>query len=160
MTTRKNQTTVDAFESTLRTSYEWLRTFGDELGQTHAQLSYRCFRAALHAIRDRLPAGEAASLAAQLPILLRGVFYEGWHPTAAPHRVHRPQELYEAVGRELDGGLAASPSEVMRAAFATLNARMDPGEIRKARHLLPGELRGLWPEPRDERAQPSDTPRA
>lgn len=139
--------TIDAFETTLQTSYEWIHAFGAELGQTNAQLCYRCFRAALHVIRDRLPPNEAVALAAQLPMLIRGTYFEGWHPAGKPIRVHSADELYAHVSKELHGGLAAPPNDVMRAAFAVLNNKIDAGEIRKVRHLVAEPMRNLWPEP-------------
>lgn len=138
---------IDAFDSTLQLTHAWIRAYGEELGQHHAQLSYRCLRAALHAIRDRLPVNEAAALAAQLPLLLRGVFYEGWRPSAVPSRSHGLDELYDEIAAELEGGPHAAPRDVLRAALAVLNEHVDPGEIRKLRHQVGEELRSLWPEP-------------
>ena len=54
---------------------------GLETGDRHE--AYRVLRAFLHVLRDRLPVLEAAQLAAQLPLLIRGVFYEGWQPARA-----------------------------------------------------------------------------
>ena len=122
---------IDAFDSTLQLTHAWIRAYGEELGQHHAQLSYRCLRAALHAIRDRLPVNEAAALAAQLPLLLRGVFYEGWRPSAVPAASHAVDELYDEIATELEGGPHAAPRDVLRAALAVLSEHVDPGEIRK-----------------------------
>ena len=47
------------------------------LGTDDRQDAYRAVRGVLHTLRDRLPVEESAQLAAQLPTLLRGVFYEG-----------------------------------------------------------------------------------
>jgi len=41
-------------------------------------------RAGLHALRDRLIPDEAVDLGAQLPMLVRGMHYEGWKPNATP----------------------------------------------------------------------------
>lgn len=145
----KDVRTVESFETTLRTSYDWIHTFGDALGQTHGQLCYRGMRAVLHALRDRLlPETEIAPFAAQLPTLLRGVFYEGWQPNAPRPRIKSPEELYDLIAAELAGGLHASPAAIAKAAFETLNQRVDGGEIRKIRHLVPEPIRDIWPDPR------------
>jgi uncharacterized protein (DUF2267 family) len=138
---------VDAIEHTVQLTYEWLRAFGEELGQRHLQLSYRSLRAGLHVIRDQLPPNEAAAMSAQLPMLLRGVFFEGWRPGSTPARLRHVDDLYDAVAEELEAGPHAAPRDVMRATFAVLNDRLDPGEIRKIRHLLGEEIRRVWPEP-------------
>jgi len=138
---------VDAFEHTMQLSYEWLRAYAEELGSGTTQLAYRCLRAALHAIRDRLPANESASLAAQLPLLLRGVYYEGWRPAHLPAVVESVEEVYDEIAADLEGGPHAAPRDVLRAALSVLNERIDAGEIRKLRHQVGEELRRIWPEP-------------
>lgn len=139
-----NETRVDAFETTLRSSYDWIHDFGRELGQTHAGLCYRCLRAGLHAIRDRLPVAESIGLSAQLPILLRGVWIDGWHPARVPVRTHSPDEVLEQIRHELEGGLAAAPARVLHATFAVLERHVDDGELHKLRATLPAALRVLW----------------
>lgn len=41
--------------------------------------AYRLLRTILHALRDRLTAHEPAQFGAQLPMLIRGLYYVGWH---------------------------------------------------------------------------------
>jgi len=136
--------TIEAFESTVQASHEWVNEYAEHLGQDHPPLAFRCLRAALHVIRDRLPIAEAAALAAQLPMLLRGAFYENWRPGHAPGRVHTADEVYELVARELAGGLGAPPRDVMRAAFTLLERRVDAGLLAKMRPILPEAVRTLW----------------
>jgi uncharacterized protein (DUF2267 family) len=142
----ENQRTVDAFETTMRTSYGWIRDYGEALGQTHAGLCYRCLRAGLHAIRDRLPVDESVAFAAQLPLLVRGVWFEGWHPARVPVRAHSMAEVHAEIARALEGGLGASPGHVLSATFAVLDRHGDPRALRNVRALLPDAMRHAWPE--------------
>jgi uncharacterized protein (DUF2267 family) len=141
----ENEREVHAFETTMRTSMGWIRDYGEALGQTHAGLCYRCLRAGLHAIRDRLPVVECAAFAAQLPLLVRGMWYDGWRPAHVPSRVHSAEEVLAGVERELDGGMRAAPGAVLQATFAVLEKHVDGGEVRKLRTLLPEAMRALWP---------------
>lgn len=145
----ENEKRVDAFETTLRTSYDWIRDFGRELGQTHAGLCYRCLRAGLHAIRDRLPVAESIALSAQLPLLLRGVWIDGWHPARVPIRAHSPDEILRSIEHELEGGLATAPGAVLGATFAVLERHVDAAELRKLHAIAPDALRVLWRRPPD-----------
>jgi uncharacterized protein (DUF2267 family) len=57
---------------------EWLQEIMQELGTENRQQASVVLRATLHALRGRLPLEEMAHLGAQLPMLIRGTYHEGW----------------------------------------------------------------------------------
>ena len=65
-------------DHSVETTHIWLNELAAELGTEDHRHAYRVLRAVLHAVRDRLTVDEAAQLAAQLPELIRGIYYEGW----------------------------------------------------------------------------------
>jgi uncharacterized protein (DUF2267 family) len=71
----------------------WYDDLATELGSDDRQYAARALRAVLHALRDRLSVGEGAQLAAQLPTLIRGIYYEQWKPGAVPHLAHDVDEF-------------------------------------------------------------------
>jgi uncharacterized protein (DUF2267 family) len=72
-------TGLDVFDQTLQKTNIWLKEIMDDLGPDR-QRAYHALRAVLHTLRDRLTVEEAAHLSAQLPLLVRGIYFEGWHP--------------------------------------------------------------------------------
>jgi hypothetical protein len=62
----------------------WFNEVDYRTGWDNKQRSYRLLRAVLHALRDHMNADEAAQLSAQLPILIRGIYYEGYDPSKTP----------------------------------------------------------------------------
>jgi uncharacterized protein (DUF2267 family) len=89
----------------------WIRDVGSAWGVSDEERCVAALRATLHALRDRLPIDEAAHLAAQLPVLVRGMYFEGWVPSRTPARMHR-RDLLERIRH--DAGLET----VDEAAFA------------------------------------------
>ncbi len=73
---------ISRFEQALVNSMDWLRDVQDEL-DLDEQDTYQCLRAVFHALRDRLPPAEVAILGRQLPMVVRGIYYEGWVPGSA-----------------------------------------------------------------------------
>jgi uncharacterized protein (DUF2267 family) len=99
----------------------------------------------LHALRDRLTVDEAAHLGAQLPLLVRGLYYDQWHPAGKPERLRHPAEFLAAVADQLDDLGPISAEDVTRAVFAVLEEHIAQGEIEDVKGQLPSHLRQLWP---------------
>jgi uncharacterized protein (DUF2267 family) len=98
----------------------------------------------LHALRDRLPLEEVVHLGAQLPLLLRGIYYEGWNPGPKLARDKNRQQFTARIQQEFRGG-NEDPEELARAVFTLLAERVTAGEIEDVKHVLPEEIRDLWP---------------
>ena len=55
--------------------------------------AWKALRAVLHTVRDRLPLDVAVHFGAQLPMLIRGMYYEGWEPSKVPIKMTRESFL-------------------------------------------------------------------
>jgi uncharacterized protein (DUF2267 family) len=130
--------TLDTIDRTVAKTYEWLHLLERSLGSDDRRRSYAALRAVLHALRDRVGPEVAAHLSAQLPLLVRGVFYEGWDPTPTPMRLSL-SEFLERVEREalLDGTTEAE--EATRAVIALLWDELGTGVMSHVATLLPEE---------------------
>jgi uncharacterized protein (DUF2267 family) len=141
-------TGLAVFDTTLQKTNGWLKELMDELGWDDRHKAYLALRATLHALRDRLTVEEVAQLGAQLPMLIRGFFYEGWDPSGKPRRERHEEQFLIRIGREFSedarGGPDQSLSDIARAVFTVLARRVTEGEIEDVRHVLPAELRELW----------------
>lgn len=145
-------TTAELFAETLEKTGVWLEELAQSLDNASPQRAYSVLRATLHALRDRLTVDEAASLGAQLPMLVRGFYYEGWRPAGRPTKYRHKQEFLERVG-QLYRGLDESEREpAVRAVFKLLADHLTRGELNHVRDQLPPELRSLWYLPNLESA--------
>jgi uncharacterized protein (DUF2267 family) len=139
------QGVVTAFEHTLQTTNTWLHDVMVRLGWQDRERSYHALRAVLHALRDRLSVDQAAALGAQLPLLIRGCYYEGWHPAGKPIKEHR-EAFLARVGKEFAGDPGVDPEDITRAIFQVLAEHVSAGEIEHVRDAVPADIRALWCE--------------
>ena len=129
---------VEAFDTTLEKTYAWLNELAGELGTGDRHQAYDVLRAFLHALRDRLPVDSAVKLGAQLPMLVRGFYYEGWSPAHKPDKMDADAFL-DRVRRETN----LAPEEVepaVRAASKTLQQHVTEGELAKSIGILPNHI--------------------
>jgi len=138
---------VSVFDKTEQKTMRWIKDVADGMGSTDMQRSYKILRAVLHATRDRLMPNEAVQLGAQLPMLVRGFYYEGWHPHGKPKRYRHKAPFLAEVEKETPGLDDVQLERAVTAVFQTLEAEIPGGELDQVRHALPAELRELWPIP-------------
>ena len=137
-------TGVDVFDTTIQKTINLLNDICGEFGwpEDRRFQAYKALRSVLHEIRDRLPVTESANFAAQLPMLVRGFYYEGWKPESVPKKVHR-QEFLDEIQKHfqlaVEGGAARLVNGVLRA----LSRHIEPGIIDAIKEELPADLRSL-----------------
>ncbi len=124
---------------------EWLKSLRDTGGYANEAEALAVLRAVLHQLRDRLTPQQAVDLGAQLPIIVRGIYYEGWRPNRTPERVRSVDEFLDGVAAKLSPH-PLSAEMAARDVFSLLALTIDSGEIRKVISQLPAEERELWPE--------------
>jgi uncharacterized protein (DUF2267 family) len=129
------------FEHPIQVAEEWVDAAADELGTSDRRFAYRMLRAWLHTVRDQLPVPSSASFAAQLPELLRGVYYEGWEPAKVPHRTD-----VEALGERFadEAGIRLTEAaDVATHVTEALRQRMSDGQVDKTLQMIPHRVREL-----------------
>jgi uncharacterized protein (DUF2267 family) len=141
-------TGLAAFDSTLQTTNIWLHDIQERLGWRDSHRAYHALRAVLHTLRDRLPVDQAAALAAQLPMLIRGFYYEGWHPHGKPVKERHKEEFLAHISEAFRENPLVDPEEIVQAVFQVLSKHITRGEIERVKQSLPTEIRSLWAEAR------------
>ena len=152
------QTGLESFDRTLHETHVWLRDVMDEMGVEDRHRAYRMLKAVLHTLRDRLTPVEAAQFAAQLPMLVRGFYFEGWRPVAAPVPMRTHAAFLDHVAdkledlRQRDSDLDVEAVTV--GVFRVISRHVSQGEVQDMLHQLPADIRRLWPE--DARTAPAE----
>lgn len=136
---------IKGFRTTVEKTNQWLEEIGQDLSWHDRRKCYRALRATLHALRDRLSVDEAAHLGAQLPMLIRGFYYEGWSPAGKPLRERHKEQFLKHIADEMRTPEGSGEELVARAVFRLLSRRISQGEVHDIKHSLPQELKELWP---------------
>jgi uncharacterized protein (DUF2267 family) len=130
-------------ERSVEKTHIWLNDVAGELGVEDRQYAYRALRAVLHTLRDRLTVDVAAKLAAQLPTLIRGIYYEDWDPSRTPLPIHDVEAFLDHVVAE---GRMAGETEASLAVGAVsrvLRQHVSAGEIHDVLAVLPDNIKTL-----------------
>jgi uncharacterized protein (DUF2267 family) len=140
-------TGYSSFDTTVHKTNRILRHIEESCGwsKEHRKQSYHALRAVLHALRDRLTVDEAAHFAAQLPMLVRGIYYDGWDPSRVPKKMHR-EDFLEQIRREMPECDVAGGTEVLvHTVTDALRLYTTEGEWRGVKAEMPKDLATLLP---------------
>ncbi len=135
---------IPAFAHAVQHAEEWVRELAAALGW-HERRAMRLLRSVLHALRDWLPIAESADLSAQLPVLLRGVYFEGWRPAETPVRYRGKEDFIGRVAADFRSDPLDDPEAAVEAVFVLLDRHISEGEIEEVRNAMRKPLRDLWP---------------
>lgn len=123
---------------------EWLNELDEDLGWTGKSRSYHLLREGLHAVRDFLTIDEAADLAAQLPVLIRGIYYEGWVPSHCPAEARDREDFLARLDKAFARDPLEDPERAAGAVFDLLRRHLSAGQFDQVRKAMRKSLQELW----------------
>jgi len=142
-------TGLDVFDRTLQTTHIWLDEIMADLGPDR-RVAWHALGAVLHALRDRLQLGLAVHLGAQLPLLVRGLYYDQWRPTEENLKLRTAEEFLDHVAQGLESTRPVNARQATLTVLRVLDHHIDPHQIEKVRHALPDNIRKLWSGAKDQ----------
>jgi uncharacterized protein (DUF2267 family) len=135
---------LETIDHTVQLTHLWINELNEQLGWDDKARASRLLRTVLQALRDWLPVDESANLAAQLPALLRGVYYEHWRPATTPVQQRSKADFLDRVDQAFAKDPVVFPEEAVSIAFRFLSSKVSAGEIDDVYRALPADLRALW----------------
>jgi len=139
-----SKTEPSIIEHSVEKTHIWLSEVAAELGREDRQYAYSALRAVLHALRDRLTVDIAAKLAAQLPTLIRGIYYEDWDPSRTPVAIHDVRTFLDRVASEGHMAGETEASIAVTAVTRVLRRHLSVGEIDHLLAVLPDSFGVLF----------------
>ncbi|WP_299554549.1 DUF2267 domain-containing protein [uncultured Tateyamaria sp.] len=135
---------LEVIDQTVHLTHEWINELAERVGYASKRSTLRLLRTVLHLLRDRLPQDEMAQFSAQLPLLIRGIMFEGWQPKLLPKT---SLKLEPTILDAMQDTAEFRGPEDVRYVFDLLNVRISRGEIEDVRACLPEEMREYWKAP-------------
>ncbi|MFP4053047.1 MAG: DUF2267 domain-containing protein [Phycisphaerae bacterium] len=133
-------------QASTQKAHEWLSEFMEHTGRQDEGKAWQMVRAVLHVLRDRMPVDKSAHISAQLPLVIRGLYFDGWKPSYQPSRIRSRDEFVQAVADELSGHPEIDPNQAIEGTLFLLSRHLSNGEVEKIKQSLQPELASLWPE--------------
>ncbi|MCZ8122211.1 MAG: DUF2267 domain-containing protein [Magnetospirillum sp.] len=138
-------TGLEVFDKTVQETNIWLNEIAGALGADR-HLAWHVLGAVLRVTRDRLPLALAIHLGAQLPLLVRGAYYDQWRPPSDRHHSRSQEDFVADVAANLAQTKPVNRVDAIRAVFDVLERHITHGQMENVRDALPKSIRGLWPE--------------
>lgn len=140
---------LDVFDKTIQQTNVWLDEIMEDVGPDR-KLAWHVLGGVLRTLRDRLQPELALHVSAQLPLLVRGIFFEGWRSPVSSEKYRHESAFLEHLVENTIGGRPVDPTLASRAVFGVLSRHLDVGLVRKVIESLPAPIRAHWPVRADE----------
>ncbi|NLL11999.1 MAG: DUF2267 domain-containing protein [Fibrobacter sp.] len=140
-------TGLETFDTAVQKADLWLKEIMEELNTDSRRIAYMSLRAVLHTLRDRLLLDEAVDLGAQLPLLIKGIYYDEWKPSITPVKDRHIDEFLAHIKEKYRADGTVDMEKTARAVFTVLKKKITEGEIKDVKGMLPEELKSLWGSP-------------
>lgn len=136
-------TGVSALDTTIQKTNVWIKEVMEELGSDDRHRAYLALRNVLHSLRDRLAVEEAADLGAQLPMLVRGFYYDAWNPSGKPVKFDK-DEFLSNIRQQFATDPNVDAAKTAQAVFKVMDKHVADGEIEDIKGALPHDLKEFW----------------
>lgn len=131
-------------DSAVETTNAWVNDVNERTAWDHKHRAYRLLRQVLHVVRDHLNVDEAAQLGAQLPVLIRGIYYEGWDPSRTPVSERTADGFIARVQAAFETDPMGDAAEAIKAVFDVMEAHVSGGEMKQVKKTFSKEIQALF----------------
>jgi uncharacterized protein (DUF2267 family) len=136
-------TGLEVFDKSIQTTNIWLDEIMAEIGPDR-QIAWHVLGAVLRALRDRVPLELSAHFASQLPLVIRGTYFDQWRVLPEPLKFREQEEFLAYVQQGLHGIRPVNPRNAVIAVLNVVSRHVPGGQCAKVREALPAPIQTLW----------------
>jgi uncharacterized protein (DUF2267 family) len=141
------------FEKNCNEAISWINEISIRAGfPSRPDWAYSALKSVLHSIRDRSTIEEIFQFAAQLPLIIKGIFFEGYNPSGKPVKLNS-EEFMMRIRKDMGTANEIPAGEAFRVVLELLYEKTSTGEMNQLRGLMPKDIQKLW-----DKAYPQQTP--
>lgn len=133
-------TGLEVFDKSIQTTNIWLDEIMEDMGPDR-QLAWHLLGAVLRTMRDKLPPDLAAHLGAQLPLVVRGAYYDQYQPSTTPEKARSLDAFLGKIADELKFSRPINTQDALQVVCSVLSKHVDDGQIAKVWEALPQDIR-------------------
>jgi uncharacterized protein (DUF2267 family) len=133
---------LEIIERNVHLTHMWIDDIDTQLNWGNHHKSFRLLRGWLHALRDSLPLSEVAHVSAQLPLMVRGLFFEQWRPVADRPRMDG-ESFLNRLDEEVYPDQMEDTAQAATSVFLVFKSHVGEQESNKLLHVLPKGVREL-----------------
>lgn len=140
-------TSIPILDKNIHQTMSWIYAIEEacDWDENDQRKAFAALRSVLHALRDILPIESAIHLSAQLPLIIRGLFFENWSTHAPKQKIRRSEDFIMQVAENLFAYPDINASEVTNSVLRVMSERISVGEYEKILAVLPKELKYMFP---------------
>jgi len=134
-------------EKHIEETYRWIHEVAFLLGdETRFDVAYSALRGVFYALRDRMTPVEVFQLSAQLPLHIRGIYFEGYNLKDKPLKYNAGEFLKRI--EEVSPARLSNPKKAFQAVLQVLYHHVTEGELHDIYVTLPKDIQTMWDEVR------------
>lgn len=137
-------TKVNSLNRSIQSTNMWLNDIQMELKWPDMERVYAATKAMLHTLRDCMIVEEVFHLSAQFPLLLKGVFFDGYDPTGKPLDVDNRNKFFAIIQDRFDKTSGLDGEVITRATLKVLYKRVGVGEMNDVMANMSDDIQGLF----------------
>ena len=134
---------LETIQTTVQKTHEWIARIAESMHMEKRD-AWKSLRSVLQTLRDRLAVDLAVHFGAQLPMLVRGLYYEGWEPSKVPIKMSR-EEFLAVVQSRIIADRVVDPVETVQNVLAVVANHIGNGEMQKIMGAFPHDMQSFFP---------------
>lgn len=137
---------VPILENNIHQTMDWIYAIEEAChwDVDNQKKAFAALRAVLHELRDLLPLETAARLSEQLPLVIRGIFFENWHPRFIPTQEIKKEDFLSAIAETLYPYTEVDVEETTRGVLQVLGEKLPFGELENIIQNMSKEIQELY----------------